>query len=475
MNFPDTPFFTGHNKPVRMETDARFLTVKGQLPDEIRGTWYRMSAEPMFPPKDGHDIFVAGDGMVSALTIGEAGVHFKSRYVQTERLQREMAAGKGLYGFYRNPFMDDESVKGTHRGTANTTPIFHAGKLLCAKEDSLPYEVDPQTLETRGVFNYGGALRSPNITAHPKYDPLTGEMHFFGYECGGEATRDLAYCVADKDGKLVREEWLTSPLPSMMHDFAVSREHVVFMAFNTVSDLERLKAGGAHWVSDANQPSFFGVFRRDQGADTVRWFQWRPAFSYHVMNTVTVGNKVEIDLMLAVRNPFPEVENSDGAPDNPELRAPFLTRITIDLDAADGNIQERQLAPMPGEMPKTSDADQMRAYRIGYYAGVDPSRPLHMTGPVGAGFNHLCRIDLQTGEFKAYYPGDEVTFQEPVHIASKQAGHEGYLLVMGDFHVAGYSGALVFEAATPERGPICEMALPFKLRQGIHGTWVPQA
>nr|WP_134331708.1 carotenoid oxygenase family protein [Pseudomonas sp. HS-2] len=473
MKFPDTPFFTGHNAPVRMEVDLSHLVVSGTLPTEVRGTWYRMSAEPMFPPKDGNDIFVAGDGMVSALKVEDNGVHFRTRYVQTERLQREMAAGRGLYGFYRNPFRDDPSVQGTHRGTANTTPIWHGGRLLCAKEDSLPYEVDPQTLETKGVFNYGGKLRSPNVTAHPKFDPQTGEMHFFGYECGGEATRDIAYCVADKDGNLVREEWAVAPDATMMHDFAVSRDHVVFMSFPTTTDLDRLKSGGAHWVWDGSKPSWFGVVRRDKSLENIRWFRWSAACSFHVMNTVSTGNKIAIDMMLARRNPFPEVEDINGAPYNPEDGAPFLTRLTIDLDAEDGNIQTRQLAPMPGEMPLTAAVDQMRPYRIGYYAGIDPTMPLEMTGPVGAGFNHLCRVDVETGELKAWRATGRVTLQEPVHIASKQAGHEGYLLVMADKHSDGHSSALVFEAATPERGPLCEMKLPYKLRQGIHGTWVP--
>lgn len=307
MKYPDTPFFTGHNAPVRMEVNLPYLVTSGELPDEIRGTWYRMTAEPMFPPKDGNDIMVAGDGMISSLRIEDGGVHFRTRYVQTERLQREMAAGRGLYGFYRNPFRDDPSVQGTHRGTANTTPIWHAGRLLCAKEIACP-------------------------------------------------TR-----------------WI------MMHDFAVSRDHVVFMAFPTTSDLERLKAGGPHWVWDGSKPTWFGVLRRDQPLDTIRWFQWNAAYSFHVMNTVSHGNRVEIDMMLARRNPFPEIEAIDGAPYNPEEGAPFLTRLSIDLDADDGNIQARQLSPMPGDMPLTIDVDQMRPYQIGYYAGIDPSHSLPTT------------------------------------------------------------------------------------------------
>ncbi len=33
-------------------------------------------------------------------------------------------------------------------GTANTNLIWHAGKMLALKEDDLPYELDPRTLET---------------------------------------------------------------------------------------------------------------------------------------------------------------------------------------------------------------------------------------------------------------------------------------------------------------------------------------
>ena len=36
------------------------------------------------------------------------------------------------------------------RGAANTHIYWHGGKMLVLKEDSLPYHVDPYTLETLG-------------------------------------------------------------------------------------------------------------------------------------------------------------------------------------------------------------------------------------------------------------------------------------------------------------------------------------
>ncbi len=85
------------------------------------------------------------------------------------------------------------------------------GRLFMTKEDGRPYEVDPHTLDTRGYWDYDGKLRSQTVTAHPRIDPVTGEMFFFGYEAGGLATRDVAYCIADRDGRLKSEQWFQAP------------------------------------------------------------------------------------------------------------------------------------------------------------------------------------------------------------------------------------------------------------------------
>lgn len=37
-------------------------------------------------------------------------------------------------------------------------------------------------VESVGFYLFGGQLTHP-MTAHPKVDPVTGEMHFFCYRC----------------------------------------------------------------------------------------------------------------------------------------------------------------------------------------------------------------------------------------------------------------------------------------------------
>ena len=202
--------------------------------------------------------------MISMFRIEDGHVDYKSRYVMTERLKNDRKARRSLYGRYRNPYTDDPSVQHTPgRSAANTTPVFHAGKLLATKEDGRPMELDPDTLETIGEYDFGGKLRSDTVTAHVRIDNDTGFMYLFGYEAGGLATDDMAYLVVDPDGNLVREQWFKAPYAGLVHDFAVTKTHAIFPFFPIKTDLDRLKAGGPHWVWDDEDETVIGIMPRD--------------------------------------------------------------------------------------------------------------------------------------------------------------------------------------------------------------------
>src|SRR3990167_3992218 len=157
--FPTSPSFSGYNAPSRIECDVYDLEVEGEIPADLNGSWYRCGPDQQYPPHLGDDIYINGDGMISMFRIEDGHVDFKMRYVQTERWKAERAARRSLYGKYRNPWTDSPEVKGKSRGTANTTPVWHGGRLLVLKEDHVPMEVDPDTLATRGEFTWNGKLR----------------------------------------------------------------------------------------------------------------------------------------------------------------------------------------------------------------------------------------------------------------------------------------------------------------------------
>jgi carotenoid cleavage dioxygenase len=86
--------------------------------------------------------------------------------------------------------------------------------------------MNPDTLETFGVYDFDGQLPSLTFTAHPKFDPLTREMICFGYEAKGDGTRDICYYTFRADGRIAETVWLVNPVSGMIHDFGVTENHV---------------------------------------------------------------------------------------------------------------------------------------------------------------------------------------------------------------------------------------------------------
>jgi carotenoid cleavage dioxygenase-like enzyme len=471
--FPETFDFTGFNAPCRIECDIYDLIVEGNVPKEIHGAWYRTIPDPQYPPKLGHDTYLSGDGMISSFQFEDGHVDYKMRYIMTDRLKADRKARRGLFGLYRNPFTDDPSVQGINRCANNTTPIYHGGKLLALKEDGLAMEIHPDTLETLGVWNYGGKLKSKTMTAHTRPDPETGELYFFGYEARGLATRDVSYCVADKEGNLAREDWFQVPYVSMMHDFAVTKEHAVFPVFPTTANLDRIKAGGAHWIWEPNKDTFIGIMPRDGKVDDMHWFR-RPACSaYHFMNAYTEGKYVHLDFGVGKVNPFPFIQEASHIHPTPEdMAGGAVVRWTFDMSKPGEKFEEYNLAPA-GDFPRIATKDMMADYSVGYYERFDPTLgPPLIAGPVGAGFNTVSRLEVKSGKVKSWQPKGRTTIQEEVHIASKTPGHEGYLAMVVDLHDEKLSDVVILEAANVEKGPIATIKMPLRLRNQVHGNWV---
>ena len=246
--FPQTIHFIGSNTPRRLEISVRNLEVEGEIPAEIEGAFFRAVPDSAHAPMFEDDIALNADGMVARFNFENGAVDFDIKYVETERYLAEKKARRALFGRYRNPFTDDPSVAGVDRTVSNTTPVWHAGRLFMTKEDGRGYEINPHSLETQGKWDYYGALKSETFTAHPRIAPETGEMFFFGYEAGGLCSLDVAYGIADKDGNLTSEQWFEQPYCSTIHDFVITEKYAIFPIFPTLADLDRLKAGGAHWA-----------------------------------------------------------------------------------------------------------------------------------------------------------------------------------------------------------------------------------
>jgi len=476
--FPDTPTFTGLNQPCRIEGQINDLEYDGQLPAGLRGTFYRSGPDPCFAPLLGDDININGDGMVTMFRFGDEFVNFGSRYVRTEKYLLERAAHRALFGMYRNPYTNDPSVTGRDATTANTNAFFHAGRLFALKEDGLPHELDPHSLETLGRHNFDGRLQSLTCTAHPKLDPATGELLSHGYEARGLATRDISLQFISPQGALVREEFLQAPYPSFMHDWAATAQHVIFPVTPTTADEARMRRGGAHWMFQSDLDAFFGILRRDAPVRDIRWFRVPNCSLGHVLNAFNDRDEVYVDIHVSERNQFPFIENSDGSAFDRDKAVPRLTRFKFNLaDPADRFTAEVLYSDFM-EMPIVDARYALHPYRRGFAAILDRSRPLNTMGTIGFGWNTLASLDLATRGIKRFYVGDNNTTGEPCFVPRSPGAAEGdgYLIAaLTCYDHAPHTRIIVLDTQAIEQGPIATIYMPLCLRGAVHGNWVPES
>ena len=484
--FPQTPYFTGLNEPVGKELDLKGLKVEGTLPPEVLGSHYRAVPDPAFPPKFADDHTLSGDGMVSRLSFNADGTaDFTMKFVETARHKAEKEVGHARFGKYRNPYTDDADMAGVDRTVANTTPVWHAGRMLMAKEDGRPYRIDPRTLETIGSYDFGGVLKSETMTAHVRIDAQTGELFFYGYEADGQASKKVAYCIVGPDGALKSEQWFDAPYCAMMHDFTISENFALFPIYPTTSDLDRLKAGGEHWHHQPELDSWLGVMPRYGDVKDIKWFKGpKGCHSYHMMNAwEDADGLLHFDACLNNTNAFAFIREPSGIHMGPQDIKGALTRWTVDPKAEGGEVTETIIGP-PGDFPVIPAKLQGRQYKTGWMLTMNPELqgPPLFAGPVGVSFNMLVRLDGMDTDKPAITQAlplpPQAGYNEPVHVPADDPSHDGWLVFIVDKQVGDNQfthEAWVVDAGNIGAGPVAKVAIPARLRPQVHGWWVPQA
>ncbi|MFF4630057.1 carotenoid oxygenase family protein [Streptomyces griseorubiginosus] len=476
--FPRSPQMSGWEAPLRFEGDLYDLEIEGEVPTDLDGAFFRVAPDPQYPPRLGDDIFFNGDGSVSSFRVKDGHIDFKMRYVHTPRYLREREARRSLFGAYRNPYTDDPSVAGLSRTTGNTNVVMHDGLLWALKEDSLPVGMDPETLETVGLSDFAGQVKSRTFTAHPKFDPESGDMFCFGYAARGEATPDVAYYVIDPSGKVKHEAWFTSPYPAMIHDMALTENYVIFPVSPLVSDLERIKNGGIYWQWDSGLDVLFGVIPRLGGPEDVRWFRAPNAFPGHTLNAFEDRGKIYYDVPLADDNGFHFFPDANGYAPHPASLKGAVMRVEIDPKRSDLRARAEVLTPALADFPAVDDRYLTTAYRHAFLTGADPSAMPNLAAlkamPFNGPFNAFLHVDAHSGDVKkTWTPGPMAGVQEPVFVSRDQSAPEGdgYLIALVNRYDEIRSDLVILDTADIAAGPVATARLPFRMKNALHGSW----
>lgn len=458
----------------RQEADVRECEVEGKIPADLAGVFYRVGPDPQYPLAPGNIPF-DGEGHASMFRFKDGRVQFRSRYIRNERYLAQEKAHRSLFPMYRNPSMDDPSVKGLSRSTANTHIINHNGLLLALKEDSPPTALDLITLDTVAPnYTFDGQLPSLTFTAHPKVDSKTGNLVAFGYEAEGHGTDVVSIFEFTPAGKLVWNAKVRVPYVGSVHDFAVTEHFVAFFLMPLTFDAAQMARGGIHWSWDGTLPSYFGYVRRGGDGSDLQWIKGPTRGMFHVMGAFDDGKRLYVDMPLGKSNQLPFMPQRDGSPWDPVAAMSFLTRVSVDHTRRKPRGYEMEVMyPHNGGLPRQDDRYNTMPYRYGFDGCADPEA----TDPR---FARQCyaRFDHQTRQVKLY-KADEHTSLGECCFAPKRANAregEGYLVgvaVRGD--QAGRADLLVFDAEHIDEGPIATVRMPTQIVGQVHGWWVPEA
>ncbi|HUR54487.1 MAG TPA: carotenoid oxygenase family protein [Gemmataceae bacterium] len=409
-------------EPVPDEITADDLPVEGTLPPQLAGTYLRNGPNPR-PGSDPRFIF-AGDGMVHGVRLeGGRALWYRNRYVRTRR-------GDGIRG----------------GGSSNTHVFAHAGHILSFVEVALPIEVD-RDLETVGPVDFGGVDTA--LTAHGKIDPATGELFAFGYQF---AKPHLTLYRIDRAGRLAGRRAVDVSNACLMHDFAVTDRHAVFLdtPMVMVRDWGRT---GLPFDWQEGRGTRIGVVPLDGGE--ARWFDVPACQLTHTANAFERDGRIIVD---GVRT------------DRVDMSVPPTHLYRWEVDLARGVVTEGALGRHPVEFPRIDERLTGRPYRYVYTVQFRDC-----SGPAGLpGGSLLRRYDVETGTSVAKDFGDRYVPGEPVFVPRSADAPEGdgWVLALRYDRDLDRSDLVVLDANEFVGDPVAVVQLPRRVPAGLHGSWV---
>ncbi len=478
--FSPTDQLFGFYAPTRFEAEVVDCVVAGEIPAELEGAFYRLHGDWIYPPKFAGEASLSADGYASVFRFRGGSVDYRGRYVKTDRYRRQITARKQLYGYYRNPHTDDPEVRDIEhpglRTAANTTPVMLAGRLYATKEEGLPYELDPNTLETLGPTDFGGAWKSQTFTAHPKYDPFTGETICYGYEAAGLASRDVHVASFDSEGRITWSLDFQVPYVSMLHDIALTKDYVIIPGGGTVTSTERLEAGRPHWAWDRKRPSYYAIIPRGGAAEDIRWFDGPERSIVHTANAWNHGDHVVMDAPMASGNTWPWFEDVDGGAFS--MNTFTIRRVTFDLRDNSGEAKEEVLFDRDvTSFTRIDDRFLTQPNRYIWVQYADPDRPFHAVLPDDPRLrpvNCYGRFDLVDRTTTPYFVGPNHVLQEPVFVPRSPDAPEGVGFLLGTAHnlVEMRTELVILDAM--EMTELARVILPFRNAYQVHGLWATE-
>ena len=467
MNSPWTLAYASCNEDA---LSAEAIELEGRVPAAVRGTFYRNGPARHERGTQRYGHRWDGDGMVHAIHFDPvAGVSHKGRFVQTSKYTSETAAGRFLVSAFGThvpgtpPVPDNiDSV-----GVANISVCMAGPDLLALWEPGSAYRLDPSTLDTRGIKVWSSELAGRPFSAHPKREPDGTLWNFGANPLTGQLT---IYCI-DRAGALQRSKTLqVEDLPSL-HDFAVTRHHLVFPLPPILVNPDRLKSGASFAQACEWRPSLGTRVLIVSKADwSTRWCELPPSCIFHLANAWEDLSGVIRLQMMAASDPMSFLAGwSTMQGVYRHRRGALMTLVTIDPRAAPVQTIAQELE---GEFPVVDSNVVGRENREVLCLGRSPSR----SGGI-PGYDEVLMFGVDSGVGQRFVYGDDYMVEEHVFVPNSDDASNSAEWVVGTALDLRRKRTVVslFCAKSIANGPVARALLPFALPLGLHGCYVPSS
>lgn len=451
----NNPFLKGNYAPVHDELDVDNLQIIGQIPSELEGAYMRNGPNPLFPPIS-YTFPFDGDGMIHAIYIADGKAHYRNRFVKTKGYLAEKKAGKAIYGGIMHPIMPDPKLigpdgdPGPFKNGAFIHIIRHAGHYLAMWEGGPAYEMDIK-LGTLGEWQPIGSKKPIPVVPHTRFDPKTGELWLINYDIEPPY---LSVYQIDKQGKLQTKVDIDKPYSTMMHDFLLTENYVIFYDCPVVFDADKLMSGKdiISWKPELGVR--IGVMHRK--THNIEWFHTDAFFVFHFANAYENKDEIIIDF---VRHPYLEFIDSGNDEVNHTL---FRTKLNLSKKT----VANEQLDDRHIEFPRIKETQDTLQHRFVY----TPGKMIEKT----ENFHALIKYDVETQSTQIHDFGSTHEIGEAVFVPRKNATHEddGYLMLFVYDKTENNSEFVILNAAHLSDQPIARVKLPRRIPHGLHGTWM---
>ncbi len=458
------------------EIDAVELEVAGELPGYLSGCWIANGPASFGRADLSYRHWLDGDGRVVSVRFeGGAAPRATARHVATAKRREEVAAGRAIYRAFGTAFPGDGLIRGVALASpANVSVIPWQGRLLASGEQGLPYDLDPETLKTRGEYTFGGRLNALSpLAAHPKLDPHTGELIHFGASFAGAQPSVTLYRFG-ADGALALRRRIPIDRPAVLHDFAVSERFCIFHLSPYVIEIAPLLAGPKSlqdclvWREELG--SRLVVVERATG-EGVMTIPLDGGYCLHLANAWDQGDRLTLDLIELDR---PVYDQYQPLPDLfVDVSPGRLVRLSVDLGW--GAVVERRASSYEGapDFPAIDPRRFARPIDDVWVLGVST------TGRKGRKFfDQLVHLDwTETGGPRDLWtaPAGVYPAAEPVVVPDPDREKEGVLLCPLFDAARGTTDLALFDAWNVAAGPRARVRFPEAQHLCFHATFVPEA